>query len=192
METVKYKIEFFDFWHTSSGLSAGTDVDMTVIKDEIGLPYIPGKTIKGLLREAVENIKQLKPELISDTFVNEVFGEKPTQKKLDKEIETFEAKCFFGDAKLSKNVYAQVEKNEILKAGFYKNIASTKIDENGQAENHSLRQMEVVIPVDLYGSIDNFSTDYKEQLKLCFDYVKRLGLNRNKGLGRCKITIVNN
>ena len=53
---IKYKVIFFTDWHCGSGLAAGADVDALVIKDSDGLPYIPGKTMKGLLREAAEEI----------------------------------------------------------------------------------------------------------------------------------------
>ena len=51
---MKYKVTFLDYWHLSSGLSAGSKLDSTVTRDENGLPYIPGKTIKGLIREMAE------------------------------------------------------------------------------------------------------------------------------------------
>ena len=47
---ITYTIEFFSYWHCGSGLSAGADVDSLVIKDAIGMPFVPGKTIKGLIR----------------------------------------------------------------------------------------------------------------------------------------------
>ena len=46
-----YKVTFLDYWHLSSGLTSGSKLDSTVVKDKDGLPFIPGKTIKGLLRE---------------------------------------------------------------------------------------------------------------------------------------------
>ena len=52
MSTIKYKIEFFSNWHCGSGLAAGADVDSLVIKDQNRLPYIPGRTLKGLFRDA--------------------------------------------------------------------------------------------------------------------------------------------
>ena len=51
-----YKIEFFSNWHCGSGLAAGADVDALVIKDKDGLPYVPGRTIKGLLRDAATEL----------------------------------------------------------------------------------------------------------------------------------------
>ncbi|MDE6805090.1 MAG: hypothetical protein K2J29_10705, partial [Muribaculaceae bacterium] len=57
---IRYRIEFFSDWHCGSGLSAGADVDALVIKDDCGLPFVPGKTVKGLVREAMEDILTFK------------------------------------------------------------------------------------------------------------------------------------
>jgi CRISPR/Cas system CMR subunit Cmr4 (Cas7 group RAMP superfamily) len=51
---LKYSLKFYDYWHISSGLSAGARLDSTVIKDDHGLPYVAGKIIKGLSREMAE------------------------------------------------------------------------------------------------------------------------------------------
>ena len=55
-ETIRYTIEFYSDWHCGSGLASGAEADAVVIKDRDGLPYVPGKTIKGLVREAFEII----------------------------------------------------------------------------------------------------------------------------------------
>ena len=67
MRTIKYEIEFFSNWHCGSGLAAGADVDALVIKDNNGLPYVPGRTLKGLLREAA-TILFADKELIGTIF----------------------------------------------------------------------------------------------------------------------------
>jgi CRISPR/Cas system CMR subunit Cmr4 (Cas7 group RAMP superfamily) len=53
-KTIEYQIEFFSEWHCGSGLAAGADVDALVVKDKDDLPFVPGKTIKGLIREAAD------------------------------------------------------------------------------------------------------------------------------------------
>ena len=50
MQTLTYQIQFHSYWHCGSGLAAGAGVDALVVKDANGLPFVPGKTIKGLLR----------------------------------------------------------------------------------------------------------------------------------------------
>jgi len=190
---MKYKIEFFDYWHTSSGLSTGSDADTTVIKDEDKLPIIQGKTLKGLIREAAENLHELDSSLVTKEFIKLVFGEQILDNdKQEKSVK--EATCFFSNAMLSKKTveFLNTENDKNLKSALYKNIASTKIDENGQAKEHSLRVLEVCIPLVLYAEIVDFPDDkqYEEQLKLCLNWVKRMGLNRTRGLGRCKLEII--
>lgn len=47
-------IEFLGYWYVGFGLFGGVDVNVLVIKDELGLLFILGWIIKGLLREVVE------------------------------------------------------------------------------------------------------------------------------------------
>ncbi len=58
---IRYKIQFHTFWHCGSGLASGADADLLVIKDKDGIPYVPGKTVKGLLREAFDLLYLEKP-----------------------------------------------------------------------------------------------------------------------------------
>ena len=180
-----YKIEFTSFWHTGSGLSSGTEADLVVIKDKNGLPYIPGKTLKGLLREAAETIIHFNENLIKNEFIETVFGEKSEEGKTNSPKE---AKSFFSDAYMSENMRQYLNSKNEQKQALFKNIASTKIDEKGQAENHSLRQMQVTIPVELYAEIVDFPEKYQEQIENCFAFVKQMGLNRARGFGRCKLS----
>lgn len=175
---IKYQIQFHDFWHAGSGLSGGVLVDSEVIKTENGLPYIPGKTIKGLVRDAATILKSTGTGIIADDFITKVFGEKISS-----------SFCHFSNAYLSDNIQTHLEKNEKenKKDLLYQSISSTAIDENGQAKNSSLRAIQVTIPLVLYGEIYDFSDDkeMKESLNYCFQYIKRMGQKRHRGLGRC-------
>ena len=79
MKDLNIKIEFFSPWHCGSGLSAGADADSLVIKDTNGLPYIPGKTIKGLIREAVEDYAALRG---LDMDLEKAFGKAATAEEV--------------------------------------------------------------------------------------------------------------
>ena len=165
---MKYKVTFLDYWHLSSGLSAGAKLDSTVVRDENGLPYIPGKTIKGLIKEQSNN----------DKFLEICFGEEGNKI----------GKCHFSNAEIEEN-NKKIIINDSLQNQLFDEIASTKIDkENGIAESGSLREIEVVIPMKLYGEITNIPDEYKQEMINCLKKIKRMGLNRNRGLGRCVIT----
>ena len=191
MKTVNIKIEFYSFWHAGSGLSGNTDSDAMVNKDRDQLPIIPGKTLKGLIREAAEKINKLNSNLVSDTFIKEVFGLRQGGKEGSNDLQE-EAKCFFSSAQVSQKLQLGIDKKNI--SMLYHTVSSTAINEKGQAKNHSLRQREVCIPLDLFASIEHFPNKegYDTQLQYCLDWVKQMGTNRNKGLGRCKMSIINN
>ena len=174
---IKYKIQFYTDWHCGSGLAAGADVDALVVKDKDGLPFVPGKTIKGLVREAMVEMGNAEDSLIDDVFG--YFKDKDNMEK---------SETFFKNAELSETEKRAIITNKVSKY-LYRNIASTAIDENGIAKEHSLRKMEVVVPCELEGEILNVSEDLVSQIKRALKYIKRLGQNRNRGLGRCTITL---
>jgi CRISPR/Cas system CSM-associated protein Csm3 (group 7 of RAMP superfamily) len=162
MMTLKYKLKFYDYWHLSSGLSAGAKLDSTVVKDDDGLPYASGKTIKGLLREMLE---------------------------IDIDDIEFLHKCYFTNATIKEDEKKEIISNN-LQDNLYDIIASTQIGDDGIAVDDSLREIEVVIPLTLQGKIlDISSQDDCDKLKKALKMIKRMGINRNRGLGRCEFII---
>jgi len=168
---LKYKIKFLDYWHLSSGLSAGAKLDSTVVKDRDGLPYLSGKTFKGLAREMAELLE-------NEIFIKKCFG--------DEGIEM--GSCYFSNATLNYEIAKEIKEHN-LQERLYDVIASTKIDDNGIASTNSLRETEVVVPITLEGYIDDVPSDYKKQMRQALKMIKRMGLNRNRGLGRCEISV---
>lgn len=191
MQNIIYKIDFFDFWHTGSGLAGSTYADSLVIKNENSLPIIPGKTLKGLLREAAQELHKLDENLVTKHFINTIFGVQP-EKNNNRNPTANEGLCFFSNATLSKNLSDKLESNFEQKQQLYQVLSSTAIDSNGQAKEGSLRQLEVTIPLSLYAQIVDFPNDAasKNQLEHCLNWIKQLGLNRNRGLGRCHLSII--
>ena len=177
--TLKYTLKFFDYWHLSSGLSAGAKLDSTVVKDENSLPYAPGKTIKGLVREMAE-------ELNNCSFVNQCFGYSSDEK--DRCFEKKGSVCYFTNATLNRELKEQIISNN-LQNNLYDIIASTEIDKNGIAVDNSLREIEVVLPISLYGEIRDIPEEFIETMKKALKLIKRMGLNRNRGLGRCEFVV---
>jgi len=145
-----------DYWHLSSGVSAGAKLDSTVTKDDEGIPYASGKSIKGLVREMAEE-----------------FGD----------IE-FLHQCYFANATLDEATHKEIVTNR-LQNNLYDVIAFTKV-EDGIAVDNSLREIEVVIPMRLYGEILDVPKNNYQNLVKSLKMIKRMGLNRNRGLGRCE------
>jgi CRISPR/Cas system CSM-associated protein Csm3 (group 7 of RAMP superfamily) len=180
---IKYKIAMHTFWHCGSGLAAGADVDSLVVKDKDGLPFIPGKTIKGLLRDAIEEIMSFRGEIEgNDIFVN-LFG------YFDDKSTVIKSASFFSNAELPEIERFSIISNNAQEL-LYKRLANTAIDDNGTAKKMSLRQTEVVVPCSLYGEILNVNEGAVSLLSEAFCFIKRIGVGRNRGLGRCTFEIV--
>ena len=174
---MRYKIEFFSYWHCGSGQTAGADVDELVVRDVSGLPFVPGRTLKGLLREAVANILLLRGG--EEGSVEELFGSESRQGRL-----------YFTNASLSDAMRRSLLTTpDIDPEMLYRSFSSTAIDERGVAKEHTLRRIETAIPCTLYGEITGIGSAEEEALlEEALKYVKRLGLGRSRGYGRCEIS----
>ncbi len=165
MGKLNIKIEFLSDWICGSGLSSGREVDLLPIKyEKTNLPYIPGKTFKGLIREQLELLNSLDEKSVSE-------------EEITKGIE------------INGNIDLQENIPPYLVPFLYRNIASTRIDENGVAEEKSLRVKQVVMPLTLTGIIEyDEKKIQKDRLEKALKLIKCLGDSRNKGLGRCNVT----
>ncbi len=169
-DRIDYCIAFHSYWHCGSGLAAGADTDALVIKDQDGLPFIPGKTMKGLVRQAVEEI--------SDDLNSAVFGQPGGEV----------SPLFFTNATLAE---AGKIKDNYLKDYLFDALSNTAIDEEGIAKEGSLRRTEVVVPCTLHGSILGIPSDAaRDAIIHALPYIKHIGAHRTRGLGRCSITVM--
>ena len=182
---IKYKIEILSDWHIGSGLDGGADADAIMLKDEDKLPFIPGKTIKGLLRDSLNEI--ISVGKINQQKVNEIFGWEEKDKK-GNVIRTHSGKIFFSNAELTEEEKKEI-KADNLTEHLYRNIASTKINAKGIAEDKSLRVMEVCIPLTLEAYIETDIVNADQIIEKAFKWTRYLGMNRNRGLGRCKFIL---
>jgi CRISPR/Cas system CSM-associated protein Csm3 (group 7 of RAMP superfamily) len=183
-----YSIQFYSDWHCGSGLNSAADIDALVLRNKVDLPYIPGRTLKGILRESAEILKDLEPDFEWKKFLKECFGDQ-TDKKSN---QSDEGQCYFSNGELSHHLQDKLAPEGKLgkeASVLFRKIASTAIDSEGQAKEHSLRKFEVVVPLTLFAEITNCPEDYHEYWKKSFQWVKRLGTKRNRGFGRCTLSI---
>lgn len=171
MMKIDFKVKFYDYWHISDGASAGSKLDSLVVKDSDKLPYLPGKTIKGLARD-------MAMELFAESEVKELFGFEEEQ----------DSKCYFSNATLPKTLSEDII-SEGINEYLYDELAFTKVGKNSIAEDNSLREIEVVVPVELEGFVEVEDERYKDMVIKSLKMIKRVGLSRNRGLGRCEFIV---
>lgn len=177
---INYTIKFFSDWHVGSGLDAGRNADALVIKTKNNLPMIPGKTIKGLFRDALMDLADI--GRIEEDEIIEIFGSKSDAKT------TQEGSAFFSNATLPTAEVLAINANQ-LAPFLYRNLASTRINKSGVAETGSLRSIEVCIPLQLEGYITLKNEGTSSKLEKAAKFIRYLGVQRNRGLGRCQFII---
>ena len=179
--------DILDFWHAGAGHGAGRFLDATVKRTPAGLPVLPGRTVKGLLRDALrqcEEFGHLEKGTTEDLFGSEIGTDR---------FKTEPGALQFGNAELPEGWerYAKTEEGRKIVDGFFDDLASTAIDEDGQAEKGSLRRIEVAIPLELHAPWQSTDPERigeaKEALKTACGLVRRLGVSRTRGLGRVRV-----
>jgi CRISPR/Cas system CSM-associated protein Csm3 (group 7 of RAMP superfamily) len=189
-KTLKITIQFLDYWHCGSGESGGNESDALVVRYETGekkgLPYVPGKTIKGLVREMVEVlVEDTDKKNITCKELHQWFGN--TSNKEEVCFEKEEVK--YTPTHMSNgDIEDKIESENI--PYLFKTFKNTKLT-NGIAQEGTLREIETVVPVTVVAYFRDVEAD-EDQLKQLINAIqsiKRIGLNRNRGMGRCEVTV---
>lgn len=185
-------------WHIGSGKEAGAYADSLTIKDVNGLPFLPGKSIKGLLREAfciahANNwCAELEQTFSINNLVESLFGS---------EGQGIESQGMFqlSSATLSDEEIAFFNQQAGAKTHLFRVLQSTKIDhESGVASEGSLRSLEVSVPMTLKSELllnpahSAFSPELGQALlpllNACCGLILELGAKRHRGLGQVNVS----
>jgi CRISPR/Cas system CSM-associated protein Csm3 (group 7 of RAMP superfamily) len=154
--------------------------------DAEGLPFIPGRTLRGLLREAVTQVD----EAIGASAGNadRFFG---TRKNAEGTDATPGDGCVrVGDALLPQAI-ADLCVTAADRRDLVATIRRTALEPGTRsAKRGSLREMEVAIAgLQLAATIDCPSKDDLELLAFASGLVRSFGHSRSRGLGRCHMEI---
>lgn len=173
------------YWAVGSGKGGGNEVDNRIDRDAKGLPYIPGKMLKGLIKDACLRLK--KAGNSSYGFVDDIFGSSEEGEGLNRTV-TKAGKIFISDARLSPALCSALlkEENAAARNNLTRNIYSTAInEETGTAEEKSLRGYEVAVPMDLYATMEcECDKDVLEYIKKAASkLVYAVGSHKSRGLG---------
>ncbi len=182
---------------TGSGYSYAGIIDSDISYDEFGLPYIPARRLKGCMKEAAE--------LVCPEIAETLFGKSGDNKtkgailgnayledydKIAKELENLQNG--------KKKEAAWLSPQNIL--NMYTAIrAQTRIcQDTGIAEENSLRYTRVVgqydpqkerTPLCFYAEVE-FDKNCQEQMRRIMKAVRNIGMNRNRGLGSVRCTLI--
>jgi CRISPR/Cas system CSM-associated protein Csm3 (group 7 of RAMP superfamily) len=177
------------YWAVGSGKGGGNEVDNRIDRDSDGLPYVPGKMLKGLIKDACVRLYNAGNENYS--FVKEIFGSSEKSNGLNR-TKTSSGKIYISDARLSSMLRSALAKedNATAKNNLTRNIYSTAIDNiSGTAKKASLRGYEVAVPMELYATIEcDCAKEILDFIKLAATkLVYAVGSHKTRGLGEVVI-----
>jgi len=177
-----------------SGEGAGPIIDSDVIYDDAGIPFIPAKRIKGLLRDSLNEIINYPALKYGQDLLTDLFGDKGIKKGA---VEF--SNLFINDY---QNVYKYlrylISENKIpldFIKSYFSNIRSQTTIEDGVAKENSLRTIRVLNKdISFYGEIKLFKEEekYTKLLSLSCRNLKNMGTKRNRGFGRVSVSLLDN
>jgi len=177
-------------WHLGSGRDGGAYADSLVLKTHNQLPFLSGKSIKGLLRQAF--FDALFYGWLKDADEQSVlmlFGQEGRDEQSQGQLR-------IGSATLSDTEIAYFSQYPKAKKQLYNVRYFTAIDaETGVAKAHSLRAMETVIPLILEARIDmtNLSVEARSLfirwLSTALPLIEAVGGKRRRGMGDVIVTV---
>jgi CRISPR-associated protein Csx10 len=200
MDTYLIKLTFKSDALPGSGEGFGSVIDQDVVFDDRGIPYIPAKRIKGLLRESYEEVCQVLNNSSTVCLDPTLLFGKPGQ---DLESPVYFSNLFVEDYMKLKDtlkklslLYPSIFNQESIIEAFTYLRQQTAIDQiTGTALPHSLRTIRVLkkgitfvgdlkIDKDILGK--NMNNNYINLiycLALACKNLKRMGTKRTRGFG---------
>ena len=196
-QAVKIELTFLSDWHIGTGGGIPGIADRSILRDAEGFPYIPGRTLRGIFRDAHEklfSLPHLKENILSPV---EVWG----ARQQDKDTSGFRQ----GRWQVSNGVLNKQLRDQLLQAS--PDVRHIWLDEftfivprialnprKRVRENHlafiEMGRKGLTFTFTL-SRLDNSPFDEKERylLRLLSLFVQRLGGTRRRGKGRVKLSI---
>jgi CRISPR-associated protein Csx10 len=198
METT-IAITFYSEWFVGSGFGDGHVADSILTRDSQGLLFIPGRAIKGALREGARRLALVRADLAKIEAI--IFGTHCQPEKSGNPAKSFNQPGFIrvGNGRLPREIEELLlTENPEDRRKFINDLTilktQTALNEKGVAKTGSLRVIEVGIPglvfsaeISLIAPKEIEDTWLKLYLAAVCAMVKSLGGHRARGLGKCRV-----
>ena len=192
------RFEILSWWHAGTGRGADSVADAVINRTPQGLPYLPGRTVKGLLRHALElaeacgRVERGTPELLFGSALPGTEDDATAGPSEEGRYRTMPGALRFDSATLGAGWTAWAAgtaASDDLDA-FVTLLASTRIDESGIATTGSLRTIEAAVPLTLVAMVEGPDDGrWIEALRVAAPLVRHVGSHRHRGLGRVSVSV---
>jgi len=200
MNSMKLTVDIQSYWHAGTGQGSGHHLDALVATDRSGIPYLPGKTLRGLLRDAVWRLEcwGSLPALIPTGTTVILFGSTPFSDESGAMVSrdvTVPGSLYISNATLPDEVCrwlatdGAAEQRSLL----FREHLSTAVEPSGVAKPHSLRGIQVTVPLMLEAEASllrqeaSDSLDWQAVIQQAMPLIRAVGSHRSRGFGRCTL-----
>lgn len=189
--TANIVFDILTWWHAGTGRGDGTVADAVLARSDDGLPYLPGRTVKGLARDAVR--LGVAAGMATREQLEAWFGTSLVEGDPENRVEKLEEARFatrpgalrFESATLGDAWTRWARGHESERSALVSTFASTRIGADGVARDQTLRVIEVAVPMTLRAPVEGPEGDWLRVLEKVLPlFVRGLGSHRNRGLGR--------
>lgn len=195
------KLELLSPAIIGSGQGFGAVIDTDIVFDEVGIPYIPAKRIKGCLLDSLNAVCDMfKCAGIkdSDIQVNKIFGKKGNQSSApvyfsNLFIENYHENKAWLEYYLASKKYNNILSKDSILGTFTEIRQQTAVAEDGVAHDNSLRTSRVARKgLVFYGDvfIEDEHLSVIEHISLgCMNF-RYMGTQRNRGFGNVRCLLL--
>ncbi|MDM8522011.1 RAMP superfamily CRISPR-associated protein [Desulfococcaceae bacterium HSG8] len=184
-----------------SGEGFGSLVDTDIVFDEVGIPFVPSKRIKGCLRDSASEADEMfrSSGITFPTNIEKTFGKAGSSESAPAYfsnlfIENYEENKAWLKYYLKNGNYPGVLSRERILETFTEIRWQTAINPDGVAQPHSLRTIRVVKKgIIFYGDVHIEKQDEAILNTLsvaCLNF-RLMGTKRNRGFGEVRCTLLN-
>lgn len=188
--TSTIEFELLDYWHCGAGHGSGRYLDAVVSRTPAGLPCIPGRTVKGLLRDVTRQAEAF-GHLEAGT-TEALFGSALPDGNGADRFSTSPGSFRVGDARLPGEweAWASTAEGRGVIGAFFDVLSTTSLDETRVAQQGTLRRIEVAVPCTLRAHWEADDPDLaRRALEVALPLLRRLGSSRHRGLGRVHVQL---
>jgi len=201
MKKYALKLELQSPTLAGSGAGFGAEINTDIVFDEIGIPFIPAKRIKGCLLDAAKEVEEMfrRAEIkTDDLLIEKVFGKTGYKESAP----VYFSNLFIEDYAQNKSwldyfskleEYKHIIKRERILEVFTEIRQQTEIDsDTGVASEHSLRTIRVLRKgATFLGDLQVNEQNEKivnTLLLACLNF-RRFGTKRNRGFGEVRCSL---
>lgn len=189
MKNYKLTMELISDTIVGSAEGYGAIIDTDVVFDDLGIPYIPAKRIKGLLRN---NAIEIAGILGLDIHIENLFGSKG---ETEKETPIKVSNLYVDDYSNNReHLFYYLKKSSLVTgdiSGFFTcmRMQTAMEEENRVARNGSLRTSRVIKKGFTFHGELVFDPSFENLMGLACLNTRLIGSMRNRGFGEIKLSL---